>query len=99
MLDTCPNLQYQKELTISDITPRNLGSGLKPNIITQSGITVTAKGVTSVLEGITADNINAYVDLTGMGVGDHDVEVKIESNNPLVTYMVSSTITVRISKE
>ncbi len=89
----------QKEIVISDITPRNLGSGLNPNIITQNGITVTAKGVTSVLENINADNIKAYVDLTGKGVGDHDVEVKIDSDNPLVTYIVSSTITVRISKE
>lgn len=89
----------QKEISISSVTPRNLGSGLNANIITQNGITITAKGVTSVLEGITADNINAYVDLTGMGVGDHDVEVKIESDNPLVSYIASSTITVRISKE
>ena len=89
----------QKEIVITDITPRNLGSGLKPNILSQNGITVTAKGVTSVLDGITADNIKAYVDLTGKGVGDHDVEVKIDSDNPLLSYIVSSTITVRISKE
>ena len=60
-------------------------------------IKVICKGVASVLDKIEPENINAYVDLSGLGAGDHDVEVKIDNTNPLVTYAVSSTIKVRIS--
>ncbi|MBQ6841351.1 MAG: hypothetical protein IJO63_04475 [Bacilli bacterium] len=89
--------EQQKTVTISDIKTPNLGSSLTANIVGSSEIDVICKGVSSVIEGINAQDINAYVDLTGLGVGDHEVEVKIDNNNPLVTYIVSSTIKVRIS--
>ena len=91
--------EQQKTIDIVDISRKNLGSNLNANIISTSKIEVVCKGVSSVLEDITAQDINAYVDLTGLGVGDHEVEVKIDNDNPLVKYVVSSTITVRISSE
>ena len=91
--------EQQKTIDIVDISRKNLGSNLNANIISTSKIEVVCKGVSSVLEGISAQDINAYVDLTGLGVGDHEVEVKIDNDNPLVKYVVSSTITVRISSE
>ena len=89
--------EEQKTVGISNIKTSNLGTSLKANIISSGEINVICKGVSSVIEGIDASSINAYVDLTGLGVGDHEVEVKIDNANPLVTYQVSSTITVRIS--
>lgn len=91
--------EEQKEIKISNISKKNLGSGYSVNIISDANITVTCKGVASVLNNITEKDINAYVDLAGLGVGDRDVEVKIDNNNPLVTYVVSSSIKVRISNE
>ena len=90
--------EEQKNIDITNISKKNLGANLNANIISDSAITVTCKGVNSVLDKLQADNISAYVDLSGLGVGDHDVEVKIDNNNPLVTYVVSSTIKVRISQ-
>ena len=55
------------------------------------------KGVASVLSTINASDISAYVDLTGLGVGNHEVDVKIDNDNPLVEYIVSSKITVKIT--
>lgn len=87
----------QKSIDITNIRTTNLGSSLKANIVSSEPISVICKGVKSVLDEVDASNIDAYVDLTGLGVGDYDVEVKIDNSNPLVTYIVSSTITVRIS--
>lgn len=89
--------EQQKTVAITDIkTPITSGS-LTANIVGNSEVNVICKGVSSVIEDIKPEDITAYVDLTGLGVGDHDVEVKIDNNNPLVTYIVSSTIKVRIS--
>jgi len=89
--------EQQKTIEVSDIKTPNLGNSLKANLISSDSVSVICKGVSSVIEDITAEDINAYVDLTGLGVGDHEVEVRIDNNNPLVTYVVSSTIKVRIS--
>lgn len=91
--------EQQKTVDISTINPVNLGSNLNANTISGSNVSVICKGVASVLDKINASDISAYVDLSGLGVGDHEVEVKIDNNNPLVTYVVSSKITVRISNK
>ncbi|NMA50558.1 MAG: hypothetical protein GX951_01745 [Mollicutes bacterium] len=91
--------EQQKAIGISSISHKNLGSGLKANIISDTKISVIAKGVASVLENITEKDINAYVDLSGLGVGEHDVKVQIVNENSLVSYEVSSNIKVRITSE
>ena len=60
---------------------------------------VQVKGVASVLENIENEEIYAYIDLAGFGVGEHEVEVKINNNNPLLNYVVSSTVRIRIAEE
>ena len=89
--------EEQKTIEINNINPINLGNSLKANMLSTDSVSVICKGVSSVVENIDASSINAYVDLTGLGVGDHEVEVKIDNSNPLVTYVVSSKIKVRIS--
>lgn len=89
--------EEQKTVELTNISKKNLGSGLTANIISDSAISVICKGVASSLDKVDVNNIKAYVDLSSLGAGDHDVEVKIENNNPLVTYVVSSVIKVRIS--
>ncbi len=91
--------EQQKTMSIETINKRNLGANLNANIISGSQINVICKGVTSALDKISVSDVKAYVDLTGLGVGDHDVPIQIENNNPLVTYVVESTIKVRITKE
>ena len=92
--------EQQKTIDISnDIKRVNLASGLNVNILNGEEITVQAKGVASVLENVENETINAYIDLAGLGIGDHEVEIKIENNNPLISYVVSSTVQIRISEE
>ncbi len=91
--------EQQKTISISSISRKNLGSGLNVNIISDAKISVIAKGVASVLSNIKESDINAYVDLAGLGVGEHDVKVQIANENPLVSYEVSSNIKVKIGSE
>lgn len=58
-------------------------------------VTINAKGVSSVIEKITVDDINAYIDLDGYTPGEYEVEVKVEGNDPKITY-ISKTKKVNI---
>ena len=78
------------------IVDRNTAEGLSANIIS-TDIKIQVKGVSSVIKDITADDILAYADLKGLKKGVHNVSVKIDNNNPLVSYSVSGTIKVEIS--
>lgn len=92
--------EQQTTIDISnDIHETNLADGLNVNILSGQEITVQVKGVASVLENIENEEIYAYIDLAGFGVGEHEVEVKINNNNPLLNYVVSSTVRIRIAEE
>lgn len=90
--------EQQKSIQVRNIESKNLGEGLTANIIDNNSTTVQVKGVKSNIDKIEGSNIKAYVDLAGLGEGTHQVEVKIDNNDPLIKYIVSSTITVKISK-
>ena len=90
--------EVQKTIEIGgNIKPRNLSEGLNVNLIDNKDITVQVKGVASVIDKLDLNQIDAYVDLTGLGVGEHEVEIKIDNNNPLVSYVVSSKLKIKIS--
>ena len=92
--------EQQTTVDISnDIHETNLADGLTVNILGGQTITVQVKGVASVLESIEQEEIYAYIDLAGYGVGDHEVEVKINNTNPLLSYVVSSTVQIRIAEK
>lgn len=92
--------EEQKRVEISDIgfKENSIPDGYTANIVSTDKTSVQVKGVKSNIDNITADDIKAYVDLSGLGEGTHEVEVKIDNNNPLVTYIVSSTISIKITK-
>ena len=91
--------EKQKTIDISNnILPKNLSSGLTVNMIDAKDITVPAKGVASVIEKLNDEDISAYVDLSGLGVGEHEVEIKIDNKNPLVNYVVSSKLKIKITE-
>ncbi len=88
--------EKQKEISVSNISSKNLASGLTANIIGTDSINVIVKGVQSVIDNVSESNINAYIDLEGYTAGEHDVKVQIENNDPKINYVVSSTVKVRI---
>ena len=91
--------EKQKEVELSTISSKNLSSGYSANIIGTNSVPVIVKGVQSVIDGVDASDINAYIDLEGYTPGEYEVEVKIENNDPRLSYVVSSKVKVRITKE
>lgn len=92
--------EKQKTIAISDVHSRNLDSNLSVNFPPSNGnIDVQVKGVESVINSITEENISAYVDLAGFTVGTHEVDLKIESDDPRVNYIVSSKVKLEITEK
>ncbi len=87
--------EAQKTVGISEITTKNIADGYTANISSEKPI-VQVKGVQSNIDNI--DNVKAYVDLSGLGEGEYEVEVKIDNTNPLVSYVVNNTIKIKIVK-
>lgn len=76
---------------------RNLGSEYTVQGLSASDVMVSVniKGVASVIDQITASDIVAYLDLSGYGEGEHEVDVHVEGSDVKVQYQ-SKTRKVRI---
>ena len=80
-VSTTVTVDVEKEVTkeIEDILLQweNLSENYSPNAASEADryVTVVVRGVQSVINEITKDNINVYVDLKGYGPGTNDVDV------------------------
>ncbi len=84
------------------ISVKNLSDEYKATPVTESDaeVTVNLKGVQSVINGITADDVTPYVDLTGYEPGNYEVEVKIEGTDSKVQYTsMTKKVKIKISKK
>lgn len=87
------------ELSHRDIKSENLSEGLSVTALSDTTIPVQIKGVQSVIDSVNASDIYAYVDLAGFGVTDsEEVEVKIKSTDPKLSFVVTNKIRVKITK-
>ena len=77
-----------KEITGVRISSANLGSGLKVQASSKedSSISVILKGSKSVIDTIDSSKITAYIDLSGLGVGEHEAEIKVSGNDDRISY-------------
>lgn len=91
--------EKQKTLNISVISNKNLDDRLKVNLTDASTIAVQVKGVQSVIDSITEENISAYVDLAGYTPGDYEVELKIDNEDPRVSYVVTNKVKIKVSEK
>ncbi|MBR1748705.1 MAG: hypothetical protein IJ743_02795 [Bacilli bacterium] len=89
--------EKQKTIEINDIRPMNLGSGLNVNRTNADPISIQVKGVQSVIDTITSENISAYIDLNNYGTGQYDVDIHIDENDPRVKYVVTSQVNIVIT--
>lgn len=84
------------------IETKNLASDLKASAVSSSdsSVNVNIKGVSGVINSITADNITAYVDLSGYGEGEYDVDVTVEGSDVRVQYVAKTKkVRIKISKK
>ena len=91
--------EKQKTVDVNHITYRNLAKGLKVNLEGQDSVPVQIKGVSSVIDPLTAENVEAYIDLADYKAGSYEVDVHIDSPDPKVNYLVTSKVKIIISAE
>lgn len=89
--------EKQKTIEITDIRPMNLGAGLNVNRTDAQPISIQVKGVQSVIDTITPENISAYIDLSNYGVGTYNVDIHIDSTDSKVKYVVTSQVSIIIT--
>ena len=80
----------------------NLGDGLTVQAVDADStkVTVSVKGVESVLADLDPTTIKAYVDLKGLGVGVHEIPVQVTGSDEKVKYSSKTTkITLRITQK
>ena len=79
-------------IDVHNLDDRYSVQGLSQNDIQ---VTVNVKGVESVLNNLTAEDITAYIDLKDFEPGEYEVEVKVEGTDSRVQYL-SKTKKVKI---
>ena len=86
-----------KDISNVNIDVRNLSDEYSVQGLSQDDIqvTVNVKGVESVLNNLTAEDITAYIDLKGYKPGEYEVEVEVEGTDARVQYL-SKTKKVKI---
>ncbi len=86
-----------KDINNVNIDVRNLDDRYSVQGLSQNDIqvTVNVKGVESVLNNLTAEDITAYIDLKDFKPGEYEVEVKVEGTDSRVQYL-SKTKKVKI---
>lgn len=96
-------LETVKEKTVENVSiaTKNLADGLVAKAATSNDIAidVIVKGSETNLKAITNENISAYVDLQGKGVGTYTVEVVVTGDDLKLTYTPkTTTVTIKIIK-
>jgi len=92
----------EKDIENVKVVSRNLADGYSVSAVSVSdgAVTVNLKGVESILKDITSDDIIAYVDLTGLKEGTHEVDVVIETTDTRIQYLSKTKkVNVRIIKK
>ena len=91
-----------KELAGISMQYKNLGSDYVANTlnIDDTTTTVILKGASTLIDAIKPEDVTAYVDLSGLGAGTHEVEVEISGDQTLVTYSPKvKTIQIKIANK
>ena len=65
-----------------------------------SKVSVVVKGSQEVVNSVDQSTITAYIDLSGYGVGEHEVEVKVKGTDLRLSYASKTKkVKVRISEK
>ena len=91
-----------KEIDDIYLEYENLGDGLVVQAADQNStkVTVSVKGVQSVLSELDPTTIKAYVDLKGLQPGEHEIPVEVKGSDLRVKYSSKTTkVTLRITEK
>lgn len=91
-----------KEISGVNVNITNLSDGLKAQALQKNDsiITVIVKGSPSVVNSVEPSSIYGYIDLEGLGVGEHEVDVQVNGADAKLQYTPRvKKIKIRISKK
>lgn len=91
-----------KEIDNVTVEYKNLADGYTVQGVSESStkVTVTLKGVASVIKELKAEDITAFLDLKGYGEGEHEVAVQVEGTDLKVNYASKTKkVKIKIVKE
>lgn len=91
-----------KEVNGVNVNITNLDDTLKAQALQKNDsiITVIVKGSPSVVNGVDPSSIYGYIDLEGLGVGEHEVDVQVSGADARLQYTPRvKKIKIRISKK
>lgn len=94
--------EQTKEISDIYLEYENLGDGLIVQAVDANStkVTVSIKGVESVLENLDPTTIKAYVNLKDLGVGEHEIPIKVSGSDEKVKYSSKTTkIKLRITQK
>ena len=94
--------ETSKEINDIYLEYQNLGEGLTVQAVDANStkVTVSVKGVESVVSAIDPTTIKAYVDLKGLGAGTHEIPVKVSGSDEKAKYSSKTTkIMLRITQK
>lgn len=94
--------EVTKEVNDIYLEYENLGDGLVVQAINQEStkVTISIRGVQSVLSNLDPTTIKAYVDLNGLGVGQHEIPVKVTGSDLRAKYSSKTTkVTLKITEK
>lgn len=84
-----------KKIDNVGIEYRNLEDGYTVQGIDKTRVTVALKGVSTVIDNVSADDVTAFIDLDGLTEGEYEVDVNVEGTDNKVQY-VSMTKKIKI---
>ena len=94
--------EVSKEIDDIFLEYQNLADGLTVQAVDANStkVTISVKGVESIVSNIDPTTIKAYVDLKGLGVGTHEIPVLVSGSDEKIKYSSKTTkITLRITQK
>ena len=68
----------ERELKGVLVRARNLGSGLAAPAVRPGSVTLLVRGRREALAAVTAEAVDAFVDLAGLGAGQYNLRVQVD---------------------
>ncbi|RPJ71853.1 MAG: YbbR-like domain-containing protein [Acidobacteria bacterium] len=87
----------QRALLSVPVRIRNAGAGLETGVV-PSVVTVLTRGPKTVIDPLRPDQVNAYVDLAGLGPGRYNLSVRVDTRDFTVVRTDPATVRVNIGR-
>ena len=86
----------EKSFTIDKLVTRNLGTGLVAAKVKDTWVVVKLEGASSILNGLNASQIEAFVDCANLGPGEYELPIQTNLSTSLVKSVTPGKTTVII---